>query len=78
MIMANAMAGLTGLAFNTYILSPASIMEPRYDPAKIIVWMAESYVNLVFSSVEHRYMNTKKNDPITSRIHIAMISSAST
>ena len=65
----NAIAGFTGLAFNYVSLLPASNMAPRYDPAKIIVYTAASFVNLVFCSVDERYMKTRKNDPIPSSMH---------
>jgi len=66
MISQKAMAGLQGLTLRTTCLAPASFIAPRYDPARIMVWMAASLVNLVFSSVDVRYMNTRKKDPITS------------
>lgn len=71
-------AGLTGLAFNNGILLPAKSIEPKYEPAKIIVCTAESFVNLVFSSVDARYMNTKKKAPIDSVIHYWTISPSAT
>jgi len=61
------MAGFTGDASRISNFTPAISIAPRYDPAKIMVWIALSFVNLVFSSVDDKYMNTKKNDPKISR-----------
>lgn len=65
-ISQSAMAGFTGLAWSYLDFAPARSMAPRYEPARIMVYTAESLVNFVFSSVEVRYMKTRKNDPITS------------
>ena len=66
-VMAKAIAGFTGDALKVVSLTPAINIAPKYDPAKIIVWMALSLVNLVFSSVDDKYMKTKKNAPNVSK-----------
>ena len=66
--MPSATAGFTGLTWYMSILVPASSMAPKYEPARIMVWMAASFVNLVFGSVDERYMNTKKKLPMISRM----------
>jgi hypothetical protein len=53
-------------------------MAPRYEPANIIVWIAASYVNFVFSSVDDKYINTRKKDPITSTTIYWIMSSGTT
>ena len=66
--VAKAIAGFTGLVFKIGILFPASSIAPRYDPAKIMVYTALSVVNLVFGSVDERYIKTRKNEPMASKI----------
>merc|ERR1712046_536071 len=61
-----AMAGFTGLAWRFLDFAPARSMAPRYEPARIMVYTAASLVNFVFSSVDVRYMKTKKREPMTS------------
>jgi hypothetical protein len=64
--IAKAIAGLTGLAF-VGIKVPASSIAPRYEPARMMVWIAASFVNLVFSSVDDKYINTRKKLAIASK-----------
>ena len=64
--IANAIAGFTGLACKYLSLMPARSIAPRYDPARMMVYTAASLVNLVFSSVELRYIKTKKKLPMIS------------
>lgn len=59
-------AGFKGLT-PTLTLLPAKSIAAKYEEDKIIVYTTESFVNLVFSSVEHKYMNTNIKPPIVSK-----------
>lgn len=74
----NAIAGFTGLAPRTLSLVPATSIAAKYEPARMIVWTAASFVNLVFSSVDDRYMKTKKKEPRISTITCWIISPSGT
>ena len=59
-------AGFNGL-IPTFTLLPAKSIAAKYEEDKIIVYTTESFVNLVFSSVEHKYINTNIKPPIVSK-----------
>jgi len=61
-----AIAGLTGLAFIIGIFVPAKSIALMYDPARIKTSTALSSVNFVYLFEAHRYMKTKKNEPMIS------------